>query len=145
MDIFQLELSRSHMSYVFKILLLAILFSGCASNQFITDKNEFKNKVFSKTIEVDTNYQKLAHCIDAKLSGIASITDIKTFDELGVIEWKASRASAHYIMAIIEFKKVLQNKTQASLYSSWEEKSGIYSSRLGVPLLENDIKSCVDK
>ena len=124
MDIFQLELSRSHMSYVFKIILLAILFSGCASNQFITDKNEFKKKVFSKTIEVDTNYQKLAHCIDAKLSGIASITDIKTFDELGVIEWKASRASSHYIMAIIEFKKVLQNKTQASLYSSWEEKSG---------------------
>ena len=68
MDIFHPELSQSHMSYVFKIILLTILFSGCASNQFITDKNEFKKKVFSKTIEVDTNYQKLAHCIDAKWS-----------------------------------------------------------------------------
>ena len=128
------------MSYVIKILAFAFAFSGCVAHQFITNKNEFKGSVFSKTITINANYQKLAHCVDSIIVDTPYLINIKTFDELGKIEWRASRASAHYIVAIIEFKKIHQDKTEAKLYSPFDKRHK--DIKISLPFMENSLKDC---
>jgi len=68
------------------------------------------------------------------------LIDITTFDELGKIEWSASRASANYIMVIIEFKKIHQDKIEARLYSPFDKRhEGI---KISLPFVESSLKDC---
>ena len=78
--------SGGKMSYIIKLFVFIFMLSGCVANQFITKKNDFKESVFSKIINISVNYQKLAHCINSSIVDTPYLINIKTFDELGKIE-----------------------------------------------------------
>jgi hypothetical protein len=119
------------------MIVLALILSGCVAGPVAFSIDELEGpKMFSKTIQIEANYQKLAYCYNSKFPD-SPVTNIETLQEIGIIKWYHS-ISQHHFSAIIEFKKISADKTEARLSSIYEKETG-----LGLPQMEIDLMSCV--
>lgn len=122
------------------VVVIAFVLSSCVAGPIVFTVDEFEGpKMFSKTIHINANYQKLAYCYNSKFSDSAW-TSIETLNEIGIVKWSHD-ISQHHIGAIIEFKKISTNKTEAQLSSVFEEERS-FGARLGLPQMESDLKNC---
>ncbi len=119
------------------MMVFALVLSGCVAGPVAFSVDELEGpKMFSKTIQIDANYQKLAYCYNSKFPE-SPLTNIEALNEIGIVRWYYNLSRVH-IAAIIEFKKISTDKTEARLSSLYEKETG-----LGLTQMEIDLKSCV--